>query len=230
MADNLRSSTWMSETPGVTTQRPEGVGQLAPATTAWLQVAALAVVLCACAPFSPGPSTPTPEPRVAVDSSEVLDAAPAYITDFFDIEPDPDQRVLAILLQADAWLAADSIARATALYQQVVAMDDAEEWDGSGSLRARALWGLAVTHLLGSAPSTEHARTLFRRLEAYAHTPEGALAAWIGGILDELTRLRAHSAEQEEAIRNLNATMDRLKQIDLNRRPGGPDPQRPPTP
>lgn len=87
-----------------------------------------------------------------------------------------------------------------------------------------ALWGLALLHLLPESPlqDRERARTFLERLATrHPDTVRGAQARWVGGILDELEQVRAQVGQQEALLDQLTETVEQLRRIDLNRRPGG---------
>jgi hypothetical protein len=94
-------------------------------------------------------------------------------------------------------------------------------------LRARALWGAALTHLVSLTPNgdTSASMTLLETLvTSYDGTVEAAQARWAVALLDQMRRLRAQSADKDEDIRRLNETIEQLKRIDLSRRPSGIEP------
>jgi hypothetical protein len=130
--------------------------------------------------------------------------------------------VHAVLASADAELAAGSFGAAAACYREVLQRPGAEDWDPIGILRAHAMWGLVLTRVLAgdAATDSEAAMTLLRTIASrHADTQEGAKAAWAIELLEEVARLRARSARQDEMIRSLHVTIEQLKRIDLNRRP-----------
>jgi signal transduction histidine kinase len=92
---------------------------------------------------------------------------------------------------------------------------------------ARALWGLAMIHLLPDSPLHDQprARTFLEQLSArYAGSVRGDQARWIVGILDELDQIRTQVDQQEALLGQLTETVEQLRRIDLNRRPTRPRP------
>ena len=110
-------------------------------------------------------------------------------------------------------------------YQRVIDLHRADDPGFPRELRARALWGAAVTRLLSLEPSGDTAptKTLLQTLStSYDGTLEAQQARWAMAALKEIDRLRAQGSRKDEDIRRLNEQMEQLKRIDLNRRPTTP--------
>lgn len=182
-------------------------------------VIGLGLVLSGCllsaSPEEPSPVPLDPHPPAEEDRSDA--AAPP------GSESPVPAEVTRLLDDGDWHLAAGSYERAAGAYRGVLAQSHPMEWDPTGEIRARTYFSLAVAHLLSDEPEDKaHARRYFRTLEdAYASTLQGVVARWVGGVLDELDRAHDRIAEREALIDQLTETLEQLKRIDLNRRPGG---------
>jgi signal transduction histidine kinase len=175
-----------------------------------------------------GTAARTPDPAGPSHTTAVAAVAPAY--------PVASARIAirlsmtAILEHADELLAEESFDEAAAAYQEVLDRHGASDWDASGAVRARALWGLALTQILpgGSETPGAPAMGLLRTLStSFSGTQQSSQANWVVEVLEELSRLREDKLRQEQRIRHLNETVEQLKRIDLTRRPAtGPGERR----
>jgi hypothetical protein len=146
--------------------------------------------------------------------------------------PEPDttlagevRRAQALLADADVHLREGTLGEAAEGYQRVIDLHRADDPGFPRELRARALWGAAVTRLLSLEPSGDTAptMTLLQTLStSYDGTLEAQQARWAMAALKEIDRLRAQGSRKDEDIRRLNEQMEQLKRIDLNRRPTTP--------
>jgi hypothetical protein len=172
----------------------------------------------------PAALEPAPQPA----ESTIRDVPPV-------VEPDTTfagelRRADSILAQADQLLRQGDYEPAIAAYLQVLDLERVDDPAFPRELRARALWGAAVTHLVSLTPNgdTSASMTLLETLvTSYDGTVEAAQARWVVALLDQMRRLRAQSADKDEDIRRLNETIEQLKRIDLSRRPSGGVPDQP---
>jgi tetratricopeptide (TPR) repeat protein len=194
-----------------------------PASTLRGAAAAAALLLLPALSMCGGPPAalePAPQP---VESA--VSDVPAVV------EPDTTfagelRKADSILAQADELLRQGDYEPAIAAYLQVLELKRADD-PAFRELRARALWGAALTHLVSLTPNgdTSASMTLLETLvTSYDGTVEAAQARWAVALLDQMRRLRAQSADKDEDIRRLNETIEQLKRIDLSRRPSGIEP------
>lgn len=158
--------------------------------------------------LAPGESPPAPEP---------IPEQPVVI-ERVEEAPEPETGAEALLREAEARLGKGDVEEAVKAFETYLAFDVRE--NGTH----RALWGLALAHLLPDTPveNPERASRLLERLqEQHPLTVEALQARWIRSMLDDLSRARLVAQERERTIRQLNETLEQLRQIDLNRRPGG---------
>lgn len=97
----------------------------------------------------------------------------------------------------------------------------------------RALWGLAMVHLLPESPVQDQERAmavLDRLADTHGETVGGAQARWVRSLLTELESIRSQVEAQERLLQQLTETVEQLKRIDLNRRPARPPDTIPSTP
>ena len=164
------------------------------------------------------PEAPQPAPPPA-DAIEVVRA------------PEPDTtlagevgRAEFFLGEADLHLRQGRLELATENYQRVLGLQRADAAEFPRDIRARALWGTAVTRLLALDPEGDTTLTmsvLETLVTSYDGTVEAAQARLAVAMLKEIEKLRAQSVRKDEDIRRLNETMEQLKRIDLSRRPSG---------
>jgi hypothetical protein len=180
------------------------------------------VVLAGCARGGEveTPAPPQPQPPLPADFEE-------------SIPPPEEPEVsfsaqLRILEEAEESLAEGRFQRASLLFSRFLAREYEAENDRNAGKPPpgvdRALWGVAILHLLPEADLYDQERAveaLDRLADEYGDTVRGMQAAWIRGILRELDQVRAQANQQEELLRQLTETVEQLKRIDLNRRPTG---------
>jgi hypothetical protein len=97
--------------------------------------------------------------------------------------------------------------------------------EGTPDIAGEATWGMALLHLAPESPyfDPEWAGTLLDYLtQRYPDDGLGIQAAWVQGLLGDLSDVRTMVAEQEAALQRLTETVDQLKDIDLNRAPTPP--------
>ncbi|TVR66639.1 MAG: hypothetical protein EA422_01555 [Gemmatimonadales bacterium] len=122
-----------------------------------------------------------------------------------------------LLEQATAHFEAGRLQQAANLNRRLLEMDDV-----SAVRRERALWSLAMIHLLPESPLHDptRARTDLAQLsEDHGESIRGAQARWLLTLLDDLDEVRGQVAEQTELLEQLTVTVEQLRRIDLNRRP-----------
>jgi TolA-binding protein len=93
---------------------------------------------------------------------------------------------------------------------------------------AAALFYLGLSRILsgGSARDLRQAEVEFKRLIAgYPKTPYAAQAAYILELQGQIERLRVETRDRDEKIKQLTDELDKLKQIDMQRRPTRPPPE-----
>jgi hypothetical protein len=152
-----------------------------------------------------GDAPQVPEPRpdpIVVEEVEEL--------------PAPEVGATPLLYEAERRMGAGEIERAVEAYETYLA------FGGSENGAERALWGLALAYLLPDSPvrNRERATSLLERLlERHPESVEATQARWVQQVLQDLSQTRAVAEERERTIRQLNETVEQLKQIDLNRRP-----------
>jgi len=132
-------------------------------------------------------------------------------------EAAPDPLDAHLLEQATAHFEAGRLQQAANLNRQLLEMTGVP-----AVRRERALWSLAMIHLLPESPLHDpgRARTDLARLgEDHGESIRGAQARWLLTLLEELDQVRGQAAEQAELLEQLTATVEQLRRIDLNRRP-----------
>ncbi len=90
--------------------------------------------------------------------------------------------------------------------------------------RLAANWSLALVFLLPDSPvrDTRRATPLLERIvDEHPASIEAVHARLLKGLLGDLAQSRNTVDEQRRTIGELNQMVEQLKQIDLNRRPGG---------
>lgn len=91
--------------------------------------------------------------------------------------------------------------------------------------RPQAIFHLGLAYAL-SGPSTRNQRKAmeqFRDLaREFADSPYAAAAEYILGLLAEVERLRSESEAKEETLKRLREELERIKKIDMERRPTKP--------
>ncbi len=98
--------------------------------------------------------------------------------------------------------------------------------------RSAALLGVGFLHLLPESPlhDLESARNHLREAAQTApRSPAALQAGWTFQILEELEEVQSRVAEQDAVLRELNQALERLRAIDLDRRPSAPPPPPPDT-
>ena len=177
---------------------------------------AAAMLTGGCASQTPTPATaPLPIPAPV---EEVIVAPPV-------VEPPAELPSSAAVRLVAGWdaMAKGAYEEAYAEFQGVMAEE------GIPDVTGEAVWGVALLHLFPESPyfDPEMAGTLLDYLEV--HFPNDALgiqAAWVKGMLGDLSAVRTMVAEQEAALQRLTETVDQLRDIDLNRAPNGTAPTR----
>lgn len=109
----------------------------------------------------------------------------------------------------------------------------AESWEAFLAFRGmepgaeEALWWLAVLHILPDSPirAPEEGQARLQSLsERFPDTMEGQQARLILLLMTELEESRQTADDQAERLEELARTIEELRRIDLNRRPGGGPP------
>ena len=145
--------------------------------------------------------------------------------------PEPDttlagevEKAQWFLGEADGYLRESALEQAAAGFQRVLDLPRAGDPAFPRELRARALWGTALTGLLSLEPGGDTAPTLTileTLILSSDGTVEAAQARLAVAMIKEIDKLRALTVQKDEDIRRLNETMEQLKRIDLSRRPSG---------
>lgn len=178
-------------------------------------VLALLLLLAACGRSlrsDPTPAEPPPEPVVI----------PVILDHEERVVPDPPP--LRTLDDAEALL---SRGRYEAAANQFTEYLEARQASGHAREEDRALWGLAMLHLLEDSPLYDQelaTAALDRLIEKHGETMRGMQARWIRGILAQLEQVRTQADQQQQLLLQLSETVEQLKRIDLNRRPTGSGP------
>lgn len=163
------------------------------------------------------PGEPNPEPA---ETSTPADSSSADVNGD-STAADKDDELTLLLTEGEAALARGETSLAVGAFQDYLAFGERDE------RAARALWGLSVALLQPDTDVQDPARA-YRLLaalsERHPDTVEGLQASWLHGLLLELERSQAVAAEQAQVIGRLNEMVEQLRQIDLNRRPGGGPP------
>ena len=89
----------------------------------------------------------------------------------------------------------------------------------SGGERAQALFRLGLTYLLRPGPDWPHATASFKQLmDEFPNSPFKPPANLILTLHSELDRLASGTQQRDQRIRKLTTELDRLKNIDTDRR------------
>jgi hypothetical protein len=91
----------------------------------------------------------------------------------------------------------------------------------SGPERDQALFRLALTFLLRSAPAPDwtHATNTFKQLiDEYPQSPLKPPASLILMLRSDLDKVNMDAKQRDEKIKQLTTELDRLKKIDADRR------------
>ncbi len=167
-----------------------------------------------------------PEPVAPMEAEEEM-LVPPHVA-----QPAPDELLLD---QATTHFEAGRLQQAANLNRQLLEMEGVPS-----TRRERALWSLAMIHLLPESPLHDPTRAradLTRLGNEHGESVRGQQARWLLGLLDDLDQVRGQVAEQTELLEQLTETVEQLRRIDLNRRPssgggppGRPESSRPPQP
>ena len=133
-------------------------------------------------------------------------------------EAAPPPRAEVLLEQGEALLIAGRHAEAIPALEAYLVVGEVPEH------RLSASWALALAHLHPENPRRDPARARFflgQIREEHPGTLQAVHATLLEGMVRDLSRTRATVEEQQRVIAELNQTVEQLKQIDLNRRPGG---------
>ncbi|TVP74565.1 MAG: hypothetical protein EA352_10510 [Gemmatimonadales bacterium] len=170
----------------------------------------VALLLSGCARTSSPPEAPTPAPTAA-EQAEGEDGA---------------TRDAAVRSETEALLRQDALDFLDAGDLEAAA----ESWEAFLAFRGmepgaeEALWWLAVLHILPDSPiqaPDEGQARLAALAERFPETMEGQQARLIILLMTELEESRRAAQDQAERLEELARTMEELRRIDLNRRPGG---------
>lgn len=160
------------------------------------------------------------EPPSPPPSTEELDDD-ARIEDGPETEEDSDPDAL-VLDEAEIHFAEGRYRTAATLFERYL---EEGRRPGNGEGHAdRALWGLAMLHLLPESPlhdRDEAMGVLDRLVEDHRESMWGMQARWVRGLMEELDEVRGQVVQQEDLLRQLTETVEQLRRIDLNRRPTG---------
>lgn len=173
-------------------------------------VGGLALIIGGCGLRSGASDPPTPEPDPPDDAPFEWDAE-----NFLDL-PNPPAGANSILRDGESLLVEGSLAAAVATFERYLALDAPPEGT------ARAHWGLVLARI---TPDTEihdpeeARRHLEALVEEHPGTVQGLQARWLHGLMVELDRSRTAATEQARLVEQLTDMVDRLRRIDLNRRP-----------
>ncbi len=163
------------------------------------------------------PPAPAPGPA----SVEIPTEAPPIVP-----EAPPAPTPSELLATGERHLAAGLYVEAEAAFLSFL-----EHREEVGSLEIeRALWSLALVHLVPESPlrDRERALALLTEVEAGESDPVAALKVrWIRSVLDEVDTLRREATERQALLNQLVETVEQLRRIDLNRRPTVPPPPPP---
>jgi hypothetical protein len=151
--------------------------------------------------ITPGvPSVPSPESVIAIASPKII--------------PMP-----IVLELADRNFRAGDYKRAAQDYENfLVVMPNSKDCD-------QALFHLGLSHILASDPDRDlrKADAAFRRLIAeFPQSSYRKQAEFIIGMQGQIEKLRSDVKERDEKIKRLTDELQKLKQIDMQRRPSKP--------
>lgn len=166
-----------------------------------------AVIVVAPVSAPPPAAQPAPEPEAP---------PPPAPTDVAAESPPSEPGYLD---QAEAHFASGAYAEAVRLYQMYL------QHDPAGSEREPALFHLAIAHLIPKSPVYNPARAKGLLKELFTQRPESPYAAQARLILDlqaAVETLRSDVRRREEEVNRLSRELERLKEIDLTRRPTRP--------
>lgn len=189
----------------------------------------LAVTVLSCTFFISACSlgrSPEPEPTVLPPSEEV----PEWTEP--EEEDSGSDESSEMLTRAETHFEAGRYRQASALFTRYLENGSPPDRQNHHETD-RALWGLAMVHLLPESPVQDQERAmavLDRLADTHGETVGGAQARWVRSLLTELESIRSQVEAQERLLRQLTETVEQLKRIDLNRRPARPPDTIPSTP
>jgi hypothetical protein len=127
---------------------------------------------------------------------------------------------MPILLElGDRNFRAGNYKRAAQNYEQfLIVMPNSKDCD-------QALFHLGLSHILASEPDRDlrQADAAFRRLIAqFPQSPFRSQAEYIIGLQGQIAKLRSDAKERDDKIKRLSDELQKLKQIDMQRRPSKP--------
>ncbi len=190
--------------------RHQPLSGLTPHLLATLLIAAGSTA--ACAPLLGPP--PSPEPVEAPAPAPIRTSLPTI-----EVPPPTDLR----LSRAQALLAAGAHQEAAMRFIQVLDLSGRLDQSAAED-KIEALWGLALIRLDPDSPvyNRERGVALLEILRGgFPNTLAAVQAAWAQSLLEEVERLQLEAERQEQHLIELNQALDRLRQIDLERRPAG---------
>ncbi len=166
----------------------------------------LAFAVGACATFAGSDEEELAPPTSTVQDADLL------------LPPIPEPSPSSGVLRGRSLLADGRYSEAARQFEWVLTVEPARE------SRADALWGLSLVHLLPDSPLREpdQADALLEALaDEFPDTLPGMQAVWLRSILEDLRIATERAAAHERAVRELEETLEQLRQIDLGRRPSG---------
>ena len=153
----------------------------------------------------PPPLPPPPAPEVASTPVPTPEPPP----------PPPPAPAPSALEDADRLFASGNYDDAAKVYDNYV------KTMTSGPERDQALFRLALTFLLRSAPAPDwtHATNTFKQLiDEYPQSPLKPPASLILMLRSDLDKVNMDAKQRDEKIKQLTTELDRLKKIDADRR------------
>jgi hypothetical protein len=169
------------------------------------------------APAPPAPAvviTPPPPPPPPAITPVAPPSEPVIAMALPKIIPMP------ILLElADRNFRAGDYKRAAQNYEKfLIVLPNSKDCD-------QALFHLGLSHILASEPDRDlrQGEAAFRRLIAqFPQSPYRSQAEFILGLQGQIAKLRSDVKERDEKIKRLSDELQKLKQIDMQRRPSKP--------
>lgn len=176
------------------------------------------LLLCGChkkTAVAPALPAPPPSPAKSAPEFPTIEAPPP--PEMPSPEPPPSRlpSPTAFLSDGEREFSDGKYLDAAQCYQKYLDLSSLEV------NRDRAMFRLAMSYALSSTSSLafqlaqKHFENLMSR---YPASPYAAEARFVVGLMQETLRLRADSKDKDERIKRLSGELDRLKQIDMERR------------
>jgi hypothetical protein len=169
-------------------------------------------------PASTKMSVPQPQPTVPAEPPPAIVLHPPP-SGSAPVAPPPVAPTPRALLEADDKFAIGNYSGAVQDYEKFLGENpDHPE-------RAAAIFRLGVAYAISGSSAREQraAQGQFRTLtKDYASSPYRTPAAFILSLMADIERLRSEADAKDEKVKRLQEELDRLKKIDMERRPPKP--------